>query len=470
MLVRIVAALLILLVAFCALFVRTETSLDYIPIRYTMYKYEAYDVFRRAAGRSFEKKWNRAHPDRRIKTFYEPIAQPYPTKLNTNVVAGTVHDLFFVPDYFKYAEQGTLLDIKPFIEKYNDQAYFNEIYPNVMEPLYYKGGLYALPGNLNTEVLYYNKRLFRKAGVPYPNEDWTWNDLIEAARKLTIREENGRLVQYGVSPTAMERTIVWNDGRVWSEDLNHCVINSPRAVAAVRFLADLQQKYQVAPTPKDQKVMGASDAFKSNRAAMLIGGRWWTAVFWELSDVEWSVAPLPRSYAGLRRSQSSYNVLGISAKTRHPDIAYEFIKYLCSPEQIHNLVRVGDSIPLRYAPKYNEYFLNEPRSEKGANQAYLDVMKDSIAHLSSYMLHPEVPVQEQRQLLQINTDGIWLGQKGVKQALDDTQAALQRQLEDIRSPAREQSPLWFLVSLAVLLIGVPAGLYMRRAKTAKETN
>ena len=103
------------------------------------------------------------------------------------------------------------------------------------------------------------------------------------------------------------------------------------------------------------------------------------------------------------------------------------------------------------------------------SQAYLDTMKDSIAHLSSYCLHPEVPVQEQRQLVQLSTDGIWLGQKSVKQALDDAQFALQRQLDMIRSPAKERSPAAFLIALAVLLIvGIPLGIHMRRMKTAKE--
>ena len=469
MFVRIIAALAVVLIIFCVLFIRTEVSLDYIPIRYTMYKYEAYDVFRRAAGKKFEKKWNREHPDRKIKTFYEPISHPYPTKLNTNVVAGTVHDLFFVPDYFKYADQGTLLNLQEYIDKKNDRAYFDEIYPVLLEPLRYNNGLYALPGNLNTEVLFYNKGLFRKAGVPYPDKTWTWDTMAEAAKKLSVHDEDGNLVQYGLTMTDYRRSIVWNGGRIWSEDFNTCTINSPEAAEAVQFLYGLQFKHRVSPTPKDQKVLGGSQAFTSNRSAMLVGGRWWTAVFWKLSDVEFSVAPLPVSKRGLRRGMASYNVIGIYSQTRYPGIAYEFIKYLCSNEQIHNLVEVGDSIPLRYAPKYNEYFLNEPRSERGVNQAYLDVMKESVAHYSGNFINPEVPHQEQRQLLQIFMDPIWSHKVSIQEALDNSAKALQDKLGAIRNPPRQKSPVPYAIGLAILLaVGIPAGLRFRRAKLAKE--
>jgi len=463
MLVRLVVIIAAFLVVFCAIFVRPETSLDYIPIRYTMYKYELYDVFRRAAGKRFEKKWNREHPDRKIRTFYEPGASPYPPKVNAEVVAGTARDIFFVPDYFKYAKQGSLLNIQPYIEKNGDEDYFGEIYPILLEPHYIDGKLYAVPGNLNTEVLYYNKALFRDAGVPYPDETWTWETMLEAAKKLARRDEEGRLVQYGLTLSAPARTVVWNGGRFWSDDLNRCTINGPAAVEALQFQYDLIFKHRVSPEPKEVMTLSSADAFKRNRCAMFVGGRWWTAEFWKLSDVEFSVAPLPRSLRGLRRGYASYNVLGIYSQTKYPDICYEFLKFLCSPEQIHNLVVVGDSIPIRPAPKYNRYFLNEPRSDPGSNQAYLDVMADSVSMFSPYFRHPEVPQEEQNLAWTRVIDRVWLHEKTPKEALDECAARLQRTLERVRTPPQSVEPLPYAIGFGVLAVGgIGLGVFIRR--------
>ena len=73
MFIRIVLIVLLVVVLTCAIFVRSENGLDYTPICYTMYKYEKYDVFRRAHGQQFQVEWNKQHPDRPIRMFCEPI-------------------------------------------------------------------------------------------------------------------------------------------------------------------------------------------------------------------------------------------------------------------------------------------------------------------------------------------------------------------------------------------------------------
>ena len=89
----------------------------------------------------------------------------------------------------------------------------NGYFPATLKPLTYNGHLYGLPVNWSTMVMFYNKTLFDKAGVKYPDESWTWDDFRAAAQKLTIRE-NGRAVQYGAIAPDTFLTIYSFGGRI----------------------------------------------------------------------------------------------------------------------------------------------------------------------------------------------------------------------------------------------------------------
>ena len=60
----------------------------------------------------------------------------------------------------------------------------------------YAGQVHGMPITADAVVIYYNKDMFDKAGVAYPTENWEWNDLVEAAKKLTVKSGNNT-VQYG---------------------------------------------------------------------------------------------------------------------------------------------------------------------------------------------------------------------------------------------------------------------------------
>ena len=118
---------------------------------------------------------------------------------------------------------------------------------------------YFLPMNYSTLALYYNKKLFDDAGLPYPTENWTWNDLLSAARKLTIDgNKDGVPEQWGIQMNAnwengFEYWVAAAGGRLISEDGKKIVgyMDSPEAIRALKFYADLYHKYRVAPPPVD---------------------------------------------------------------------------------------------------------------------------------------------------------------------------------------------------------------------------
>ncbi|NLF29959.1 MAG: extracellular solute-binding protein [Planctomycetes bacterium] len=384
-------------------FVRPDTAMDRRILRYTMYKYEAYDKFRRKAGKEFEDQWNARH-DEKILVKYEPIGTAYTQKINAEVVANTLHDLFFIPvgAFYDFIEKGVLLDLTPFIEARDDWDRLNQMYPKVLEECSVvdaagKRRFYCLPGNLNTDGLYYNKTLFDRAGVAYPDETWTWEDVRQAARKLTVRDASGRIVQFGLIFTNDLPTVFLTSGAtVFADEARtRTALDSPQAVQAVEFFHKLVWDDRVSPTPAEAATEQGTDSFKNGHAAMVVGGRWYTALFKPIADLDFRVAPLPIGFDGRRVSRMGFNKIGISARTRHPEIAYQLLLHLNSPEQVRNVINEGDSLPLRPGGPNSRPFVEDPVHQPGgvvgANRAFLLAIERDDVVGNSFWETPNLP-------------------------------------------------------------------------------
>ena len=388
--------MLVLFVLFIVLFVKSELAFDKKLIRYTSYKYQKYDAFNKKISEDFEEEWNSQHPDDPIDMVYEPIGGAYNLKLNAQLVANTLPDVFRSGAYSftQYAKDGGLLDLKPLIDKYDDWDYINELYPELVDYHRFGDHIYGLPGSLQVFVLYYNKNLFDREGIPYPDETWTWDDLRDAAVKLTKRDSEDNLLQAGISwHFDLWSFVLMNGGEILNEEKDHCVIFNDQAVQAVEYYDELYNQLKVIPSYAEAQGEHGYERFKRNRCGMMVHERWWTSVLNELSDVEWGVASLPISRGGVRRSWLRFNNIVINAKTKHPDIAYKFLLNLISPEVVKKKVNFGESIPIRSSKEANEYFLNDPTRPPGENQIYMASMKDGT--FSFYDIFPRaVPMHE----------------------------------------------------------------------------
>jgi len=383
-------AVLLALAVTAALFLRTDRGLGAKRISFAMYKWIIYDVLYARAGAEFQAKWNREHPDDPIEVRYDAIGEDaYSQKITAEIVAGTVQDIFFPGDYHELVRFGAVLDLTPYIEKHHAQAQIDKLYPQLLKAHRVNGRLYGLPISLNTEVLYYNPTLFDREKMPYPTADWTWDDLLAAAQRLTKRDAQGNLVQSGLMPCDYWEWVLWNHGRFWTPDAARCIVNSPESLEALQFLHDLQFRYRVCPTFAQQRDSNAEVTFINNATAMYIAERWSTAHFKNLSHVNWRIAPLGRSFRGHRLCMMEGNTFVISAQTKYPDIAFQFLLFLTSPEQIKHLVDTGESIPIHYGPEENAYFLNDPTRPKGENAAYFSGMDDAVVAMDADLHNPQ---------------------------------------------------------------------------------
>jgi len=123
----------------------------------------------------------------------------YQVKLATMLAGGVAPDLFMVHEamFPTLAENGLILPLDDLVAE-DPELDLDAFFPAVVEQCRYKGVLYKLPVGFNTVVMYYNCDMFDEAGLDYPSDDWTWDDMLRMARRLTRRDEQGRPTQYGV--------------------------------------------------------------------------------------------------------------------------------------------------------------------------------------------------------------------------------------------------------------------------------
>ena len=218
-----------------------------------------------AAIESFNKK----HPDVEVDVTYTPYAQ-YWTTLNTSIGGGAGPDLFWINavNFYQYAEPGLIKDLEPFIES-DKEFQKDDYYENMIELYSYEDDLYAAPYFVDAIGLFYNKQIFDEAGVDYPDETWTWEDIERVGAELTNAEKG--VYGYGASVVSNQagyyNLIHQAGGQIVSDDELHSGFRSDAALEALEFTKHLIDE-GISPDVKSQIESGLSQLFQSGRIAM----------------------------------------------------------------------------------------------------------------------------------------------------------------------------------------------------------
>ena len=211
---------------------------------------------------------------------------------------------------------------------------------------------WGFPYDVSTFGVYYNRDMFDAAGVPRPpafgETPWTWDQFVDAALRLTKPNGEQWGVTWGTPLTNQYLTsnfIFSAGGRNFSDDLRKCLIGSPEAAAGVQFMIDLIHKHQVAPTPIEI-AGGEINYFQSGLAAMLLDGQWALGQTARNVDFAFDVTYLPLS--NVKQLVTGGSGFAISASTRHPEAAWQFLKTFTSHDVLSQMIgATGRGIPAR---------------------------------------------------------------------------------------------------------------------------
>lgn len=298
----------------------------------------------------------------------------YWTKLQVGAQGGTAPDAFWMlGDRFQvYAANDQLLPLGDAIE---DAGVDLGVYPEALVDLFtYDDELYGLPKDFDTVGLWYNKTLFDAAGVAYPTDQWTWDDVSAAAAQLTDPAAG----VYGIAAPLNRQegfynTVAQAGGHIIDDGKSG--YDDPKTQEGLRFWTDLQ-KAGVSPTLEQFADTEAVAQFENGSVAMYYGGSFYAQRFYENADLRAAVdvTVLPQ---GAERATVINGIQNVGfAGTKHPEELKKFLLFLGGKEAAEIQAATGAVIPA-YEGTQQAWVDSMPEFNV---QAFIDQVPDGVVY------------------------------------------------------------------------------------------
>lgn len=241
----------------------------------------------------FKKKYPQIQVDHVV---YPTADSVWDQKQTAAYAAGTAGDVMQMsPDYYglltNYYE-----DLMPYAER--DNLDFEELMtPGILDGYILPNGkLEALPLLANTFVMAYNKNMFDEAGVDYPTEDWTWDDVLEMAPSFVGGEGFNQTYLLPRHWVLQNFGIVAKGGKPYADDFSTALVDTDEVKASLTLFHDLAQM-RALPDDAANQSMPAEQMFVAGLAAMYpMGGFEIESVSKSIGEnFEWDAIKMPRS-------------------------------------------------------------------------------------------------------------------------------------------------------------------------------
>lgn len=223
---------------------------------------------------------------------------------------------------------GLFIDLTPFVLEV--EGLWEDWYGGLREAITRGGILPGVPLEIMMPLIMYDKTAFDRAGLPYPTEDWTWDEMAELGKKLTIRDDAGIVTQYGlgigVDIEWWEPFILRNGGRYVAPDGSkaHGYVDSPATIDAFRKLIDAYRVHRIVRMPNEPSRFGEGHEYEE--AAMNFAFGWH---FFHHPDPNnrFAVVGLPKMPGGVEANMIYMAGAHVTKKSANPRLAWKFLHH-----------------------------------------------------------------------------------------------------------------------------------------------
>jgi len=241
------------------------------------------------------------------------------------MAGGSTPDVYYVRGTWSrgFIERGFLEPLDPYVRA---SGFDLSIYNPVMLSAYQNdaGETFALPTDLGMVFTYLNTDHLARAGIAFPQSDWTWDEALDIARRLTSVEGDS-IARYGWSVPLGANWLFeglsvapWG-GRLFNDSETETWVTRPEAISG---LAWWESALAVVPRGGD---------FVSGSSSMLVDGGWNIKHFnASLTEVHWDIAPIPRGPV-MRATPTQGSGYGISPLSTNKDAAWVFMQEFLGP-------------------------------------------------------------------------------------------------------------------------------------------
>lgn len=292
-------------------------------------------------------------------------------RLSTSFAGGEPPDLFLI-NYREYSQFVARGAIQPIEDLMTDRGIdLDDYYEPPRDAFTFDGQLQCMPQNISSLAVYFNTKLFKKAGIDPPHEGWTWEEFRQAGLALTEGDVDG----IGVEPQVIRLApFVWSNGGELTDDPvepTRFTLDDPASREALEFLVSLV-KEGVVPTEEEMAAQDPETRFINGKLAMLLSSRRDTPVFREITGLKWDVLPLPvaEQQAGILHSDAYC----ISAGSEAQDSAADFVSFAMSADGQTLAALSGRTVPSLIEVSESGAFL-DPSQPPAHSQVFLDAIE-----------------------------------------------------------------------------------------------
>ncbi len=365
------------------------------------YTYEGRDVVAEAVAN-----YEALHPSVTINFVEQPDSSWIDKFINV-AQTGNAPDIFLAKGswFGELAKLGYIQPLTDFLTPTDEASYL----PAGINGLSYQNELWGLPFWFDSILLLYNKNLFDAKSHSYPNENWTDVELLETALNLTNRPEDIYGLAWATISPYMWPAFQYGFDHGPLYQGGDIVVNDTASVNSLEYIYDL--KYVHRCVKYDDSSSSATQAFITNKAAMIIYGGWYIPT---LNDLEFNygVEILPKISATNQRITPMVEVkgFGMSKDTKNSDVCYDIIKYLTSASVQENMLTEEFKVPTLNELVSSSLVQDEPLILKQIEQ---------IAYSQYYPLDPYYIVYSD--FMRAALTFILLDHQDIQSTLDDTQ-------------------------------------------------
>lgn len=277
--------------------------------------------------------YHEKNPNVTAKTVLTPYkGREYWTKLEASTIGGTAPDVFWMNalNVEKYIEGGVLADLSSAMKENKIDA--TNFPPALLELYHYNNKYYAVPKDFDTNALWFNKEIFDEAGMEYPNDNWSWEKMVEVARALTNPEKG----IYGLDApldfqTNYYNTVFGAGGYILNKDKTKTGYNDPKTVEGIQIWIDLI-KEGISPSFTDMTDTSVDVMFMSGKLAMHWAGSYMTPEYMHNEDINSKIDLVEAPY--YKKKANLINGLGYAVYEmgKHKEEAIKLAMFLGSEE------------------------------------------------------------------------------------------------------------------------------------------
>lgn len=385
-------------------------------------EYATWDATRQKTDEALIAAFEKANPTIDVKYNLVPWGV-YWQKAAAMTAGGSTFDVMWMNlDNFPfYQSQGALAPLSV------PEKSLSGINKNMIDPYRVGGKLYGVPLGPQAVTVFINRQLFKERGVAIPTNAWTWEQMLDAAKKLTFEKDGKKIwginaqdlqvdLEYGMSFYYSNggKGIIKKSGNTFKANLDRSFSDTAQK------LSDLIYKHKVSAGPADIGQQGYQQ-FLAGQVGIFVEGSWMVPVWSQNPDLDWAYAPFPSLQKGkAAKPVFSAHALVVPAGSKNKEAASKLIEWLNTSTQAQRMIAQKGLLPT-LADQYKTQYL---QALPGRNAGVVfDQLKNSVIINSDVRNLSNLP--EVLTALNTSMNLVWTGNAKVTDAVKNATRDMQ---------------------------------------------